>query len=340
LAALLPWQLARAEPAAEPSDPVRIRAVGDVAIAWGQAAAIEREGFDPFRELGGALADADVTFANLEMLISAAPVPKGFVYQPQGPLIRGPLAAAKLVAQAGVDLVALANNHVFDLGQPGLTDTLRAARDVGLVPIGAGLTAEQARAPHITTTRGVRVGWLAFGYGTNHPSGSGAQIAPLEPDEVVAAVRALRPSVDVVLLSLHWGAEYAEIPMRSEIDLAHAAVDAGADAIIGHHPHVLQSVEAYRGRPIAYSIGNFVFGPLSGPCSLSAILELEVGREGPPVVRATLIPTLLAGAKGSPVLARDREGALVRQRIRSTSRRFGTVLVDRGEALEILLERL
>jgi poly-gamma-glutamate synthesis protein (capsule biosynthesis protein) len=150
-------------------------------------------------------------------------------------------------------------------------------------------------------------------------------------------VHALDATVDVVVLSLHWGREFTEAPTAGQIALAHRLVDAGADVIIGHHPHVLQSVELYRDRPIVYSLGNFVFGHQPAPRDLSALLELSLQRGAHPIARVALRPVRLLGPLGTPTVV---DGALARPvlaRVRDASARFRTVFSERDGALEVQL---
>lgn len=307
-------------------------AVGDVALAWRVDAAIRQHQYDPFREVRATLSGADIAMANVECVMTEAPdvYPETSSGQP---LIRAHPTSARVLANAGVDVASVANNHAFDFGARGALDTQRALRDAGVTPIGGG-RGDDARAPVIREVRGLRVGILAFAEQVNHPPGRGARIAWLNA-QAIEDVRALEARVDVVLVSIHWGHEFVEEPTAGQIAFAHRLVDAGADAIIGHHPHVLQSVERYRDRPILYSLGNFVFGHQPAPRDLSAMLELSLQRGSQPIARAALRPVLLDGRLGTPTPVTGTRAAPIIARIRSTSRRFRTVLTERDGVIEL-----
>jgi alpha-tubulin suppressor-like RCC1 family protein len=186
----------------------------------------------------------------------------------------------------------------------------------------------------VREVRGVRVGFLAFTAQMNHEAGRGARVARLDT-RALDAVRALDARVDAVLASLHWGQEVSTDPTPGQVALAHRLVDAGADAIPEHHPHVLQSVERYRDRPIAYSLRYLVFGPQPSPRDLSAILERSLARGRAPIVRAALRPIRLEGPLGTPTLVTGPRAAAVTARLRATSQRFRTAFTERDGALEL-----
>ncbi len=312
--------------------PVTVVAVGDVALAWGVDTAIRQRNYDPFREVRATLSGADIALANIECVMTEGPD----VHRDAGdgqPLIRAHPSSARVIANAGIDVASVANNHAFDFGARGALDTQRALRDAGVTPVGGG-RAEDARDPVIRDVRGLRVGILAFAQQVNHSPGRGARVAWLDARSV-DAVRALKARVDVVLVSVHWGHEFVETPTPGQVAMAHHLVDAGADAIIGHHPHVLQSVELYRDRPIVYSLGNFVFGHQPSPRDLSAILELSLQRGARPVARAALRPVLLDGRMGTPTPVTGTRAAPIVARIRATSRRFRTALIERDGVIEL-----
>lgn len=229
----------------------------------GSGGSANHAGFDfLFEHLGPVWRDADVTLLNLETPVapqSGAPG-RSFVFN-VSPALLDALAAS------GVDRVTLANNHAFDQGAAGLQETLEHLKTAGLRTVGAGATREQAGELSIETVGDLRIGFLGYSQLLNDDLNVDDPQAPhinvLEQEQVVAAIAAARPHVDFLVLTAHWGVEYAETVREQEVDLAHALLEAGADAIIGHHPHVLQPLELYRtadGRlcPIAYSLGNLI----------------------------------------------------------------------------------
>lgn len=318
-------------PAGASEAPVRLRFVGDVAIVGTLRDEVIGHRFDPFAGLEGALAEADLTVANLEAVLTDRTRPTQPLDDLEVPILRSPPRTASLLRNAGVDVVSIANNHALDFGPAGLAGTLEATRAAGLVPMGAGTTVEEARALHVSVVRGIRVGIVAVASVLNqHPAGDG-YVARVR--YAVDRVRAARSEVDLLVVYVHWGREYEPRPEPAQRELARALIDAGADAIIGHHPHVLQTVETYRGRPIVYSLGNFVFGPQPAPRDVSAIAELVLVDGRPRSLR--MIPVALRGFAGSPLVSTGRHGERARERLRpgiDWDERDGVLSIPLGES--------
>src|SRR5512142_2481736 len=253
-----------------------IGAVGDVLMhgAVKDAAADHRapgtdDGFgwlwSPIADL---LAASDVTFANLETPVAprSGQGSRSFVFN-------APPAAVRALRHAGVSLVSVANNHMFDQGRPGFEETLAQLEEVGMPYIGAGPEGEEA-GPRVLDVNGLRIAFLAYARFFNQ---SGNDCPPkvarsprtcrkaslLDPERAVSDVQSAARSADAVVVSLHWGEEYQAQPRQEDVALAHRLADAGAVLVLGHHPHVLQPIELYsradgRTALIAYSLGNFV----------------------------------------------------------------------------------
>jgi poly-gamma-glutamate synthesis protein (capsule biosynthesis protein) len=190
-----------------------------------------------------------------------------------------PVALLDALKASGVKIVSFANNHAMDQGWAGFAETREHLRDEGLLFSGTGDTAQQSWQPVITEAKGIRVGWLGMTRWLNgnhnpdkddqphvnffpYPGESGGATGADEA-AVLAAVKAARAQCDMLVVSIHWGVEYAPAPRPDDVDLAHKMLEAGATVIVGHHPHVLQPVETYRtqdGRNtvIFYSLGNFL----------------------------------------------------------------------------------
>lgn len=304
--------LAALAPARASVPPIRIRFVGDVAVVGTLRDEVVGHGFDPFAGLDGFLAAADLAVANLEAVLTDRERPPQPLDHDDVPILRSPPRTAELLEGAGVDVVSLANNHAMDFGPDGLRQTLAHVRAAGLAPVGAGATPDAARALHVSVVRGVRVGIVAAASTLNQHPAADAHVARVH--SVTERVVAARGRVDVLVVFIHWGREYEPRPERSQRQLAQALIDAGADAVIGHHPHVLQTVERYRGKPIVYSLGNFTFGPQPAPRDVSAVAELVVDdRE---VRELRMIPVALRGFAGSPRIATGRHGERSRERLR------------------------
>lgn len=300
---------ARADDAASS---IVLRAVGDIAIAGTMRDEMLANALDPFAATSASIRSADIAFANLEAVLTERRAPPGTDPSPTGPLLRSPARTATLMHDAGFDVVSLANNHVFDFGAGGLEDTVAHVRAAGLEPLGAGSTAEDARREVTFDVRGTRIAFLGFTEMTNEHLSTTGFVGRLE--NAVARVREVRSRVDVLVVSLHWGVQFTSRPRPWQRRLAHALLDAGADAILGHHPHVLQTVETHAGKPIVYSLGNFTFGPQPVPRDASAIAELTIERSQVTSIR--MIPVMLRGMAGSPEISLDERGERARERLR------------------------
>jgi poly-gamma-glutamate synthesis protein (capsule biosynthesis protein) len=262
--------------------PVTLDAVGDVNLGDGPGDVMRLRGPRwPWLRVGRALHGADLAFANLECAVSTrgAPVPK--TYHFRSPPRR--LRAMRRVA--GIDVVNLANNHIGDFGAVATGDTVRNVAQAGLVGVGAGLDVAGAARPRIVRRLGLRIAFVgfsdippfSFGAGANRAGTRIATAANVRHD-----VRIARRRADVVIASLHWGIEYdPHPPTARQRALARAALRAGAVAVIGAHPHVLQPIaRPGRHRIVAYSLGNFVFAPRNARAARTGVLELRLSSRG------------------------------------------------------------
>jgi poly-gamma-glutamate synthesis protein (capsule biosynthesis protein) len=270
-----------------------------------------------FAEVLPFLLTADLLAANLECVISdrGAPEDKAYVF-------RAPPQAIEALAQAGVDVLSLANNHAFDYGLDALADMLPGLRTAGIATVGAGVDAEAAHAPVIVERNGLKVAFLAYvdvpvegrtGFdtrsweaGPDQPGLAWAEAQTMAFDVAGAALRA-----DVVVVLMHFGLENRREVTTSQQQLARAAIDAGADLVVGAHPHVLQRVEEYNGGLIAYSLGNFVFDGFGPPATNSAVLAVTLTAAG--VVAYEWLPVVISG--GLPRLATVEEAEIILQQV-------------------------
>jgi poly-gamma-glutamate capsule biosynthesis protein CapA/YwtB (metallophosphatase superfamily) len=171
-----------------------------------------------------------------------------------------PLTADALT-EAGIRLLTLANNHLMDCGPDGVQETIEILKQSNIKVVGAGVDPAAAHAPAIIATSNGTLGVL--GYYWNQRCAATALRAGGAMDDVSSLERdipALRRQVDFLVVTTHWGVPYERAPTDGERIRARRAIDLGADAVVAHHPHVIQPCEIYRGRPIFYSVGNFAFG--------------------------------------------------------------------------------
>lgn len=279
-----------AAPAA-PRDSLVLIAGGDVCFGKGLGQELLRDpAYDPFAPVAALLASADVRFVNLESQLSDQ---QGETQHPGNPLVfTGPPAGADALARGGVTMVSVANNHMWDYGEGAFLETLRHLERVGVAYAGGGRTRRTAYTPAIIERDGFRVAVLAvtdiWNQGTlwRHPARE--RVAAADVESLTAVVHAARVKLhaDAVVVSQHGGVEYLDRPPPHIRAFARASIDAGADAFLGHHPHVIQGVERRRGRPIFYSLGNFVM-TMSGEhpeAALGMLARLRFRRGAPPAV--------------------------------------------------------
>ena len=214
-----------------------------------------------------------------------------------------------MLVDGGIDVVSMSNNHAWDYGDVGLLDTIDTLAAAGIKQAGAGRNGEEARTPAIFEHDGITIGFLAYAavgkydpnqaptgiqYDTTKPGiAACARDFPCLYEKVVTDTKKLAAQVDVPVLSFHWGVEKSYVPEEFQVVLARAAIDNGAKVILGHHPHVVQGVEVYKGGVIYYSLGNFIFGGNWRPRDLDAIiarLVFEKAEDGVRVRSAGVIP--------------------------------------------------
>ncbi len=334
-----------------------------------------QEPLPPTAELAGVrevLRGADIAFGNLETPVSArgAPVEKWIN-------MRMPPELLADVQALGFDILTLANNHMMDFGEVAFFDTLAHLRERELPHVGAGADLDAAWQAEIISMDDTRVAFLGAASTLGPQSAATAErpgIAPIhvsesynidfagsmeqpgsapyvftrawreDLDRAVAAIEAARQVADFLVLALHWGvppfwrSRFQDGLADYQIEVGRALIDAGADVIVGHHPHSLQAVEIYRGAPIFYSLGNFVFHHNRGPVnhtpisrnapyavsvdrrnrnwSETVIVIAEIGAAG--AATFSLRPALLDAA-GNPQLLHGAEAAAVIERLAELS---------------------
>jgi len=274
-------------PAAPP--PLRVVAVGDIMLDGTARPVLSQNGYDyPFVRVKPLLAGAAVVFGNLEGPLTDRGTPE----QDKTYIFRTPPApASRALHNAGFNVVSLANNHTLDFGADGLAQTMEALAAAGIAHAGAGSNLAEARRPVLIEAAGRRIAVLAYSVTLPEQFYAAADkpgTAFAHEAQVRADVAAARRQADIVLVSFHWGQEGKTELRDYQTLLGHAAIDAGAAAVIGHHPHILQGIERYRDGVILYSLGNFTFGSYSKDAQVSAVAELEF--DGPRVATLRLTP--------------------------------------------------
>ena len=243
-----------------------------------EAAATVADGSEGWAGLFGNVSDvfhgADFGFVNME-----TPVAPNHSKGSKPFMFDAPVALPEALKASGIKIVSFANNHVMDQGWAGFAETRDHLREVGLLFAGTGDTGQQTWQPVFTEANGIKVGWLGMTRwlnGNRNPDkddqphvnffpypGEAGGAPGTDEAGVLAAIKAARAQCDLLVVSVHWGIEYATAPRPDDVDMAHKMLDAGASVIVGHHPHVLQAVETYttadgRNTVIFYSLGNFL----------------------------------------------------------------------------------
>jgi poly-gamma-glutamate synthesis protein (capsule biosynthesis protein) len=302
-------------------------AVGDMMLSRTVAAQMRLKGFDyPFQKMKMLLDSGDIIFGNLE-----TPITAGRIIKPGDMTFRADPGVETFLAEAGFDVVSLANNHLMNFGERGLNDTLAALDTAGIKYAGAGINAEAAHRPTIIRANGIDFIFLAYDARDIVPVSYEATadrpgIAIMDIARVTEDVRAAKTNGNVVVVSMHGGVEYAPRPSQEQINFAHAAIDAGADLVLGHHPHVVQTVEKYKGKVIFYSLGNFIFDQTwSRETQDGLTVKLTFG--GNELTKVDLMPVIIADAC-QPIPAEGADANRVLRRLGTTAAELNEPVVE------------
>ncbi len=237
--------------------PVIVLMGGDVMPSGSLLEFVEKDPLYPFRNIMKLLHSADVAFFNLECPITDTGTPvEGKEY-----IFKLPPHFAWALKKAGVTGVALANNHIMDFGVEGLASTIRVLYSLGIGHCGAGMNIDSARKPYMVMARGIKIAFLC--YSNTLPKSywaDSSKAGTIHGVERNIKYDLRRTNADFKVVVFHWSSELLDTPKLYQKILARYAIDHGASVVIGHHPHVVQPIEFYKGKPIFYSLGNFIFG--------------------------------------------------------------------------------
>ena len=251
---------------------VRLLFTGDINPSRCPArAALEADDFTvPYVDVADGLQAADLTIGSLDGALSDRTAPAPCATETEYNLV-GPTRTVEGLTYAGFDVVTLATNHAQDCGHLGfvcdgltLIDTLVALRAAGIEPVGAGHNLAEARRAVFVERNGLRLAFLAvsavgdFAWASADTAGT-APLSDGHLQQVLRDIATARDTADVIIVLVHWGVEYDDTPSVDQRRWARRMVDAGADLIVGNHPHVSQPIEALDGGLVAYALGNFVF---------------------------------------------------------------------------------
>lgn len=305
-------------PEENPSEQVSLAFVGDIMMGANVDKLLQKHGYDyPYLHISSVLQEADITAGNMENPITDLGEPiedKSYVFR------TSPKAIPDLV-KSGFDIFNLANNHTLDYGLVGLQDTIRLLREAGLYGIGAGMNQEEAYEPVIIEKNGVRVAYIGLTKVVPDVSWKADKNIPglaetYNYTRPIKAIQSANEVSDMVVVIVHWGIEGETEARIDERELAHRYIDAGADLVIGSHPHVLQAIESYKGKWIAYSLGNFIFttNGKSGT-NESAIIQASCSKLGD--CELNIVPVLAEYAQ--PKLMEDEAAKVIFQHLTDIS---------------------
>jgi poly-gamma-glutamate capsule biosynthesis protein CapA/YwtB (metallophosphatase superfamily) len=251
-----------------PGGSVDFTAVGDIIPARHVAEAMAKKGTDfPFKTALPLVSGSDVTVGDLECPLTdrVKPPYSGMTFSAPAKTVQG-------LELLGLDAVTLANNHSTDFGRSAFIDTLKVLKANGIPYAGGGYNFSEAHQPAIVESNGMKFAFLSYNSidGSLDATSSDAGVTwirmppfhtdnPSDVKMVEGDIARAKQVADFVIPFFHWSEEYKYYPNPSMVLLAHAALDAGADMVIGQHPHSVQSIEWYKGKFIAYSLGNFIF---------------------------------------------------------------------------------
>jgi len=289
-------------------DVITLIAVGDISYSRGVEMIVTKQQDInyPFLRIRDYLKDADLVFGNLE-----TPITPGRKIVNFEMIFRSNPGTEQALKQAGFSILSLANNHTPNFGAKGLADTINYLNEVGIKSVGAGANEQEANRPVYLEKKGIKFAFLAYNDPDVVPasyeaSETGAGTAFMRVEKMTKAINEAKRGSDFVIVSMHSGTEYVENPNNSQISFARAAIEAGADLVLGHHPHVIQTIEKYQGKYILYSLGNFVFDqPQSQETRDSLIAKIYFTKEGIskisllPVTMENLAQPTLANASGT-----------------------------------------
>ena len=267
-----------------------------------------------FRDL---IKGADIAIANFEN-----PAPDNFSWHRSKTVFSADPRLVAGLADAGIDYVSLANNHIRDFGATGVLQTIENVTDYGIKVSGAGKNLAAARKPAVLEAAGTKVAILGYDTiaGSYHATATKVGSAPLTRKVVREDVAAARTAgADIVIVFPHWGTEYDPTPFETQKRLAHIVIDAGADMVIGNHAHWAAAMELYEGKPIWYALGNFVFDQTWSEPTMEGI-TLELTFRGTELAQVRMRPHIILDKAQPNFLDPAGDGRVVMGQVFSASK--------------------
>jgi len=254
---------------------LKLLAVGDISLIW-------KEDSDPFKYIKPIISEKDVLFGNLETVLSIS----GKKAEKAVSLSTDP-GNVKYIKESGFDIISLANNHILDLGIEGFNNTLDVLYSNKIKFIGVS-NDKHIDKYQIIEKNNIKLGFLGYYSFGFIDQKNNIFINGVDERNILSDIKEIKTNCDIVIVSLHWGIEKVFYPSPNQIVLAHKLIEAGANIVLGHHPHVLQGIEEYRGGIIIYSLGNFQFEFDQQECyrkdskrtNQTIVLSLSISKKG------------------------------------------------------------
>ncbi|MFC1713854.1 CapA family protein [Candidatus Poribacteria bacterium] len=319
------------------SQEISVVAVGDMMFGSDVSKIVDREGsLAPFAGVVQILKDADVTFGILEGGIGT----RGEPLQDKEHTFRSKPSAARGLANAGFDVVSLANPHIMDYGVEGFVDTIEFLSWYGVKYVGGGTNLAEAKKPLILTVNGMKVAFLAYYKGSEFDPAFAKEDKPGPAfpiyGELEREVAAAKEQSDFVIVSIHWGvqqreSEGSEVTSRQKL-YARKLIDSGADVVLGQWLHTLQGIEIYKGKPVVYSLGDFIYGTYAKKLPIGFILKFVFSKGKP--IRTEITPLSTSDTRTAsyfPVALRDQAAQDAIATLGELSKELGTSIKISGD---------
>jgi len=324
-------------PSGAQSQEISVVVVGDIMFGSDVSRIMDREGsLAPFSGVVQLLKNADVTFGILEGGIGT----RGEPLPDKEHTFRSKPSAARGLANAGFDVVSLANPHIMDYGEEGFLDTLEFLSWYSVKPVGGGVNLESAKKPVIFTVKGVKVAFLAYYKGNQYDPAFAKEDkpGPVFPvyGELEKDVAAAKEQSDFVIVSIHWGIpsegnKESVLTSRQKL-YAQKLIDSGADVVLGQWLHTLQGIEIYKGKPIVHSLGDFIYGTYAKKLPIGFILKFVFSSET--LLRIEITPLSTSNTRTRsyfPVALRDKAAQDAMGTLSKLSKELGTNIKINGD---------
>jgi poly-gamma-glutamate synthesis protein (capsule biosynthesis protein) len=311
-------------------------AVGDILLDRDVRKVIEQNGIIyPFESIAEIIKENDLAFFNMECPLAnysdGYPINKKYSFRAEPQYLKG-------LKYAGFNLASIANNHTIDFGKSGFLKTIEILNNDSIFTTGGGVNQDEAFKPLLIEKNGetfALFGMLEFllegtTFNESQPYPAFGNI-----DKLCNEIRQLNSDIDNIIVSFHWGQENAVIPTSKQVEFAHKVVDAGADLVLGHHPHVLQSIETYKGKLILYSLGNFVFDN-SGKLQKESVIFRCKFKNGQ-LIKPELIPVYINNCQ--PEIASQQTSTDIFEHLKKVSNPFNTSLTKTDTSIRIIYDK-